>query len=35
MVEKSLPILKAAATKNPKTIPAKFIVDLEKALKSR
>lgn len=35
MGHKALPVLKAAAEKNKKSVPAKLITDLEKALKSK
>ncbi len=35
MIEKALPVLKSAAVKNAKALPAKFISDLEKTIKSR
>src|SRR5688572_21420057 len=35
MVERALAVFKTALVKNPKAVPAKFLGDLEKALKSR
>lgn len=35
MGHKALPVLKAAMEKNKKSVPAKLIADLEKALKSK
>jgi hypothetical protein len=35
MLERAIAAFKAAVAKNPKAVPAKFIDDLEKALKSR
>ncbi len=35
MVEKALPVLKTTSAKDVKAVPAKFLSDLEKALKKR